>query len=135
MPESTLSDLSVVIGATPGSSLGHSAWRIAWTIENRSSAVLSLHEMRIPHDQFCSQDLSIDPPIDIPPEAAGRIDSTVLFAEPPGSTLTYPFVIVRAVWNNQVCRLFGRLRVEADHSGAPHPICEEVTVRPAAGSG
>jgi hypothetical protein len=133
MSEPSLSDLSITIQASPGSLLADGAWRIRWTIENHSSEVLSLREMRIPHDQFRAHDVQLDPALDIPPDAVGSIGSTVLFAEPPGSMLVYPFVIVRATWNGLACRLFGRLRVEADQNGAPHATCEEVTVQPVTG--
>jgi hypothetical protein len=131
MLEPSLTDLSIAIDASPGSPLGDGLWRVTWTVRNQSSAALSLREMRIPHDQFHSEDLTIHPPIDIPPGASASIETPVLFVEPAESTLVYPFVIVRATWKGLACRLFGRLRVEADQRGVPRAICEEVTVRPA----
>jgi hypothetical protein len=127
----SLDDLSVTIEAMPEvKRASGSKWSLEWAISNQSNVVLALHDVRIPHDQFHAADVSLEPPMLIPPAGAGILASVVTFAEPPGSTLTYPFIIIRANWQGLECRLFGRLRVEADEHGAPHPICEEVTVRP-----
>jgi hypothetical protein len=126
----SLEDLSVSIDAAKGVAIGQREWRITWTIGNRSNSLLSINEIRIPHDQFRGVDLGFNPPIQIPPKSSGTITTIVQYSEPPGSTLTYPFVIARAHWNDLPCRLFGRLRVEADEQGSPRTTCEEVTVQP-----
>ncbi len=130
MPDASLSDLSVSIEASsPAVCLPAKRWSISWTIRNESPRPLEIHELRIPHDQFRAEDLAIHPPLLIPGDSLGSISSVVDFDEPPGSTLTYPFLILRAEWQGIPCRLFGRLRVESSEDGGPHPICEEVTIR------
>jgi hypothetical protein len=129
MPE-TLDNLTVAIDAAQGNKTGQGEWRITWTIGNRSDSVLWIDELRLPHDQFRSADVVFKPPIQVAPRGVRTITTNIQYSEPPGSMLTYPFLIARASWNNLPCRLFGRLRVEADEQGAPRPICEEVTIRP-----
>ena len=83
--------------------------------------------------QARGEDAVFSPPIQIPPRKSGIISTIIKYSEPPGSTLIYPFLIARASWDSLPCRLFGRLRIEADEQGVPHPICEEVTIRPISG--
>jgi hypothetical protein len=130
MPDASLSDLSVSIEASPPAvRLPANRWSIAWTVRNKSSRPLEIHEIRMSHDQFRAEDMTVHPPLLIPGGSVGSISSVVGFDEPPGSTLTYPFLILGAKWQGVPCRLFGRLRVESSADGAPHPMCEEVTVR------
>jgi len=130
MPDASLSDLSVSIEASaPAVRLPDNRWSITWVVRNESSRPLVIHEARVPHDQFRAGDMPIHPPLLIPGDSVGSISSVVDFDEPPGSTLTYPFLILRAEWQGIPCRLFGRLRVESSGDGIPHPICEEVTIR------
>jgi hypothetical protein len=130
MPDASLSDLSVSIEASSSAvRLPAKRWSISWTIRNQSPCPLEIHELRIPHDQFRAEDMTVHPPFLIPGSSVGSLSSVVEFDEPPGSTLTYPFLILRAKWHGVPCRLFGRLRVESSADGAPHPICEEVTIR------
>jgi hypothetical protein len=128
MPEA-LDGLSVVIRSGKGDKIGGGEWQVSWTIGNRSDFALSIAEVRIPHDQFRAVDTVFNPPVQVAPQGSETITTIVHYSEPPGSALTYPFLIARAIWNSLPCRLFGRLRVEADEQGAPHPICEEVTIR------
>jgi hypothetical protein len=130
VPDASLSDLSISIEASsPAVRLPDNRWSIAWAVRNESSCPLEIHELRIPHDQFRAEDMTVDPALLIPGGSVGSISSVVDFDEPPGSTLTYPFLILRAEWQGMPCRLFGRLRVQSSEDGAPHPICEEVTIR------
>jgi hypothetical protein len=125
-----LGDLSVIIEAMPDARrVSSTEWSIDWAIGNQSNAPLALYDVRIPHDQFRGADISLEPPVLIPPADTGVVTSSVTYAEQPGSTLTYPFIIIQASWQGLTLRLFGRLRVKADERGAPHPICEAVTVR------
>lgn len=105
-------------------------WDIEWHFSNSSDAPLWLHSVRIPHDQFHGQDREFAPAR----ELAARSEISVVIptscAEPPGSTLTYPFVIVRCSWSDRQWRVFARLRVETDERGAPNPIIEEITAQP-----
>ena len=46
--------------------------------------------------------MTIHPPLLIPGDSVGSISSVVNFDEPPGSTLTYPFLILRAEWQRML---------------------------------
>ena len=130
MAEDFFDGLSVAILATRGIVVSQGEWLVTWSIENQTDATLSIHEVRIPHDQFGAIELSVEQSFDISPRTMCSLTTKIHYDEPPGSTLTYPFVIIRADWNRRACRLFGRLRIEADEQGYPQAICEEVTIRP-----
>lgn len=104
-------------------------WSIEWGLENRTEAPIAVFSVRIPHDQFRAEDRTVDPPVVVDGASTAVLISQVRCAEPPGATLTYPFLILQSRWCDRDCRFYTRLRVEMDGNGIPNPICEETTAQ------
>ena len=105
-------------------------WLITWRIQNCGTEPLRLLEAWLPHGQFWGERQAFTPIIELSSEENTLLERAVTCIEPPGSEIENAFLILRVLWHERQWRVFARLRIFFERSGAPQPTCEAVTVEP-----
>lgn len=105
-------------------------WLMAWRVQNVGASPLELLATWLPHGLFRSARRELAPTLDLPPGQSAQIELPVACRETPGTVVENAFVILSARWQGAPWRIFARLRVTIDQSGAPHPTTEVVTTQP-----
>jgi hypothetical protein len=109
---------------------GPDQWLVAWRIRNLGPQPLQLLAAWLPHGRFRGEERDL---VALPPLLAGesaRLELPVRCSEPPGTVVENAFIILRALWGDEPWRIFTRLRVVFDQSGAPEIGCELITTQP-----
>ena len=105
-------------------------WTCSWRIRNLVDAPAKILATWLPHDQFISENLEHQPPLDLP--ALGSIDLVVVVgcSEAAGTVIENAFVILRVAFHGSEWRVFARQQVRVDNQGAPQATCQLVTCQP-----
>jgi len=107
----------------------HGEWLTSWRIRNLSAHRLDVQAARLLFDRFRSSEPNLAASVRIGAGASGDLEIKARCAEPAGTVLKSPFLILVVRWHDQDWRLFCRLRVEFDDDSTPRPICEAVTAQ------
>src|ERR1051325_1256730 len=94
-------------------------WNISWLLRNSDRHALRIQSLRLPHNQFNSEETIFDPPVDLNGGEDLEIHTPVRCDEPPGHVTDNAFVILDVIWLGDAWRLFVRLRVLVSPAGKP----------------
>ncbi len=115
-------------GCVPTATRGH--WSAGWRLRNAGSRSVELLASWLPHGRFRADEQALEPPLVLAPGETVRLERTVACSEPPGTVVENAFLIVRLASGDRRWRLFARLEIRVDQSGAPEFSCEDVKVHP-----
>lgn len=101
-------------------------WHTTWQLTNEGDFPLSPRGIWLPHGRFRMAEESLDASA-LVPGARRTITTRVAFNEPPGAAVENAFLILRVALGDQPWRIFVRLVVWADETGAPVARVELVT--------
>ena len=104
-------------------------WIVTWRIENESQEPVDLRECYAPHGKFLGQSVDLSGRGRLDPGAGREIQLPVVFEETPGATVENAFLVLTAVWQKRVLRIFVRMTVESDSVGAPAAKTELITMQ------
>jgi hypothetical protein len=104
-------------------------WIVTWRIENESPEPVDLRECYAPHGKFFGQSVDLSGRGRLDPSAGSEIQLPVVFEETPGATVENAFLILTAVWQERVLRIFVRMTVASDSNGAPAAKTELITMQ------
>jgi hypothetical protein len=124
-PQLKVTQVSQTRAAVPGT------WVVTWRIENESRQFLDLREVYAPHGKFLGQSVDLSGRGRLDPDAGREIQLPVVFEETPGVIVENAFLILTAVWQKKVVRVFVRMTVESDSVGAPVARTELITTQEA----
>ena len=89
---------------------------VTWRITNDDQRPLRLLGAKQPHAQFRAPETALD--LEIAPGASANVTLPVSFAEPPGTVVENPFLILRLLGPDE-WRVLARVRVTAGPLGEP----------------
>lgn len=101
-------------------------WHTTWQLTNDGDLPLNPRAIWLPHGRFRMAEESLDS-TPLLPGARRTITTLVTFNEPAGAAVENAFLILRVVLEGQPWRIFVRLVVWADETGAPVARVEHVT--------
>jgi hypothetical protein len=104
-------------------------WNIGWQVENRGAHPLRILAVRLPHGQFKSEEVRLQPALDLDSGTSASFATLVFCQEPPGLVTENAFAIFLVDWLGQTWRIFVRLRVSINSSGEPETAIELVTTQ------
>ena len=93
------------------------SWIVEWHVQNAGSRKLRLIAAMQPHAQFRTPETGIER--DVAPGGEIDIVLPVRFAEPPGTVVENPFLILRVADGDEVWRVLARVSVTAGPGGEP----------------
>ena len=111
------------------------SWNIRWQIDNLGGDPLTITAVQLPHGQFKSALRQFTPALESAAGASEWFESLVHCHEPAGLVTENAFVIFHCQWRGEAWRLFVRIRVDVDLTGAPHATTELITTQKAGFSG
>ena len=114
---------------------GTKSWRIDWKVENRADQPIQILAARLPHGQFRSEEITLEPPMNLVPGGHAQFQVSVRCHEPAGLVTENAFIILQAIWAGERWRVFVRLRVIVDSNGKPDAVVESVTTQKVGFSG
>jgi hypothetical protein len=118
-----------VVACRPGARAGE--WQVTWRVENLGQAVV-IDSAWVPHGRFRGQGrVNFVPPRALPGGESALLELTVHADEAPGTLVENAFLILRVSLAGAAWRVFARMRIEFDASGAPRPVPELVTLQSA----
>ena len=100
-----------------------------WLIHNATDAPFGLEDVWVPHERFRG-DGHAALAATIEPGGSHLLELSVSTAGAPGTIVENAFLILRVRTENRGWRVFARMRVEFDDSGAAQPRVETVTAQP-----
>jgi hypothetical protein len=100
-------------------------WRVTFRVVNRDSSTAYLTDAWLPHGRFRG-DGHVSLSASVPPEGFCYLTLGVSSHEEPGTVVENCFLILRA----GASRVFARMRVEFDATGAARPVVEATTAQP-----
>ena len=128
-PKIVLRQLSVALDAAT------SCWNIRWEVENLGSDTVKILSARLPHGQFKSDELRFTPALELSGGGSEQFQGLVHCDEPPGLVSENAFVIFHCDWRGEAWRIFVRIRVTVNASGAPETATELITTQKVGFSG
>jgi hypothetical protein len=99
-------------------------WRVTFRVVNAARSSVDLTDAWLPHGRFRG-DGHIALSVSVPPLGLRVLTLEVSAREEPGTVVENAFLILRA----SGCRVFARMRVTFDASGAARPVVEAITVQ------
>ena len=105
-------------------------WTCSWRIRNLDDAPAKILTTWLPHDQFISENLEYQPPLDLPALGFTDLEMVVRCSEEAGTVIENAFVILRVAFRSREWRVFARQQVRVDNQGAPQATCQSVTCQP-----
>ncbi|MBI3740773.1 MAG: hypothetical protein HY257_03315 [Chloroflexi bacterium] len=103
-------------------------WQVAWKIENRGDAPLTIHSAWLPHSQFRAPEKQFGN-LEIAPRARTQIGFVVEFAAPRATEIENAFLIMRVNYRGAAWKIFARVRVHIEQNRAPRATTELITVQ------
>ncbi len=110
-----------------------SVWKAAWRVFNRGDSPVQALSCWLPHDQFNSERLRFQPPLELQPFGTLDLDIMVTCEEPPGTSFDAAFVILEILSEESRWRVFARHLITVAEDGIPYADCKSVTIQPASG--
>jgi hypothetical protein len=104
-------------------------WNIGWVLENSERYPLRVQSLRLPHDQFKSEEKSFEPPVDVNGGEDLEIQTVVRCDEPVGLVTDNAFAIFYVIWLGEPWRIFARLRVVVNPDGKPEAETQVITAQ------
>src|SRR5215510_9311948 len=104
-------------------------WLVTWDLQNLGQHPLQLLAGRLPHSRFRSEERELAPLPYLSPGERARLEFSVACSDPPGTVVENAFLILRVLWQEELWRIFARLRVICDEHGGPQSMTEVVTVQ------
>jgi hypothetical protein len=102
---------------------------VEWLIQNTTEAPVALEDAWVPHGRFRG-DGHVALAATIEPGGSHLLQLRVSAAEAPGTVVENAFLILQVSTRAGGARVFARMRIEFDDSGAAHPMVETVTAQP-----
>ncbi len=104
-------------------------WNIGWVLGNPERYPLRIRSLRLPHDQFKSEEKSFEPPVDVNGGEDLEIQTLVRCDEPVGHVTDNAFAIFDVIWLGEPWRIFARLRVVVNPDGKPETETQVITAQ------
>ncbi len=104
-------------------------WNIRWVLKNSERYPLRIESLRLPHDQFKSEEKHFEPPVDVNGGEDLEIQTLVRCDEPVGHVTDNAFAILHAIWLGEPWRIFFRLRVVVNPGGKPETETQATTAQ------
>ncbi len=93
-------------------------WTLRWKVRNAGRLPLRIVSARAPHARFRSGEQLLELPT-VRPRGHLDIPLAVSFAEPPGTVVENPYLILGVLCGDEPWRVLAKLRVTARRDGAP----------------
>lgn len=115
------------LATKPGGRKGY--WRIVWSVQNRGLDKIEILAVRLPHGQFKADEHRFEPALVVGGGESAELQSLVHCDEPEGLVTENAFVIFSVRWLGTDWRIFARIRVIANSTGAPECAPESITTQ------
>jgi hypothetical protein len=112
-----------------------SEWKVSFLIGNEGTHVLTFAGARLPHGQFRGAEQKFIPPVRLDAGEKFEFAAKVHCQEPAGLVTENAFIIFLVDWIDERWRIFVRLRVIVDASGAPRTNTESISIQKVGFSG
>jgi hypothetical protein len=122
-PRISLRQISVARATAKGD------WACVWRVENQGADRLDLLVVRLPHGQFKSPEYRFEPVLRLAAQERAEFKVSLHCDEPEGLVTENAFLIFQAFWQGAEWRIFVRVRVTINPSGAPAATTELVTTQ------
>jgi len=110
-------------------------WKVRWQLDNVGGDLLTITTVHLPHGQYKSAARQFTPALEVAAGASEPFESLVHCHEPAGLVTENAFVIFHCQWRGAAWRIFVRIRVDVDMTGAPHAMTELITTQKVGFSG
>lgn len=102
-------------------------WLVRWSVKNGGNTPLQIQRVWLPHGQFRAAEQEVN--VSLAMDKSVQLDIPVAFSAPPADIVENAFAIFRVQRSMEQWRVFVRLTVRPDESGAPRAEIGPVTTQ------